>query len=246
MNNNVIYTIKADPHWPAYAIDKWSGLTLERMRLYAKRVGADLVVIDESKLKEIKLPKKLGAFQQVNMLKFYALDSFSRSKYERMLFLDLDILIKKEAENIFNVVSCDGIHMTVNKNESDDRTYKELIQNYYFKDKEVPTRVFNSPVYNGGVIYANRASVIRFCEKIPELEGWVEFFESHGLASNPPFHGAWMNEQHLISMFLSLHNFHVSLLDEFKWNIGSDYERPYSNFVHYFGPAKDLLIDKSA
>ena len=85
MNNNVIYTIKADPNklnkymgelrpWLDTDIEQWSVITLERMQLYADKVGADLVVVDESSIKQMELPDSFNTFQIVNMLKFYILD----------------------------------------------------------------------------------------------------------------------------------------------------------------------------
>ena len=52
-----------------------------------------------------------------------------------------------------------------------------------------------------------------------------------------------MNEQHLISMFLSLNHFKVKILDT-KWNVGLFHQDPSSNFVHYFGPAGKEILNK--
>tara|TARA_B100000029_G_C17518535_1_gene938975 strand:- start:575 stop:1405 length:831 start_codon:yes stop_codon:yes gene_type:complete len=254
VNSRVIYTIKANANklgkyanepkpWLESDIDEWSIITLNRMQLYADRVGADLVVIDESKIREMKVPDSFNTFQIVNMLKFYILDTFSKSEYENMLFLDLDILVRRDAENIFETVPLTGFHMTVNKNDSDTKTYKELIHKHYFEHGRVPPRVFKSLVYNGGIIYADNESVQKFCKKIPSLFEWDEFFKSHNLRSNPFFDGVKMNEQHLISMFLSLNHFKVKILDT-KWNVGLFYQDPSSNFVHYFGPAGKEILNK--
>jgi hypothetical protein len=251
MNKNAIYTLKADPQKTG-RIDEWSALPLKRMKLYAKRVRADLVVVDESKIREMNIPSTLNTFQAVNMLKFYILDNFSRSEYERMLFLDLDILIRTGAENIFDEVECKGIHMTINKNESDDRTYKKLMENHYFERRPVPQLVYESPVYNGGIIYADKPTIERFCKKIPKLKDWTKFFESYNLASNPLFSGDQMNEQHLISLFLAKHHFEVNILD-IKWNVMGKrfygpwaflWQKPDSNFVHYFGQEGKEVLNK--
>ena len=82
----VIYTMNANnPDYAAYCLP-----TIER---YAKKTNSDLIIMDESNM--------LSEYPNNHFLLYECYKHFDNSEYDRMLFLDVDILINPDAPNVF-------------------------------------------------------------------------------------------------------------------------------------------------
>lgn len=72
--------------------DKLSAVTHPSLRAYAKRIGADFVVIDQR-----KLPKYNICYEK------YQLGELLR-QYSRLIYLDTDVVVRRSAPSLFDVV----------------------------------------------------------------------------------------------------------------------------------------------
>ena len=96
----VIYQIDfhdRNPRWATYyeAMKKY---TIPSAKRYAAKIGADYISINEP-VDEINHIKNIYA-QSVAM-KLFLFREFLKTDYDRLLFLDCDILVKGESPDIF-------------------------------------------------------------------------------------------------------------------------------------------------
>ena len=215
---------------------EWQRLPLERFQQYADKVGADFIQITEDSIPLLCLPTTLTAYQKCNMLKFYLLNHFISSDYERMIYLDLDILINREARNIFDQVECKGIHMAVSGDKKQDAS-----QQYWFKHH------FNvdhsTHLYNGGVIYANKKSIKEYYQNVPQLGEWIDFYKKYNLEQNLTSPGGYrICEQNLLALFFHEQSTPVHELPQ-NWNRPAFDQREGDDFVHYFGVGGKYILD---
>ena len=237
---NVIYTINARPRSrrrKTFPDIEWERLPLERFQYYAEKVSADFVQINEDPIPLLSLPVALTPYQACNMLKFYLFNQFINSDYDRMLYLDLDILIKKEARNIFEQVECKGIHMTVSENEAQETSQKYWLKNHFNLD-------CSSRLYNGGIIYADKNSIKKFYRNVPQLGEWLDFYKKYNLEQNlisPD--GGEINEQNLLAFFF--HKQHTLVHElPLNWNKPALYQDKDDDFIHYYGPGGKFILEE--
>jgi lipopolysaccharide biosynthesis glycosyltransferase len=193
---------------------------------YASRIGADLIV------KNAKTIHRSG-WQSLERLEMC--DLFD--KYERMLYVDADILVKPDSPDIFEVFNDDNIHM-LNESPPTEDTY---ISNWGYMESTVfpymltqradfdPPKGF--PYYNAGVMLCSRThrKVLEYREK--------DYFESYRF------------EQDYINYYIWKYGFKVDPLP-IEWNamhiLLKDNKNYMANnhFIHYIGRLpKDTLYD---
>lgn len=93
--------------------DKWDtlkNLTFPTISDYAKRIGADFIVIDQA----IIHPQEVG-FEKFQMFKIL-------SYYDRIIYLDADLIVTKKCPDLFDIVPEDEIGAFI---ESDYWMYSE-------------------------------------------------------------------------------------------------------------------------
>lgn len=124
------------------------------MKQYADRIGADFIVLDEKKL----------AQTTPHWEKFKILDILA--DYERVLYLDSDIIIRDDAPNIFDEVPKDCLGMFDEAPFTDGRSYpmNKGIEDYGYKED----LKWDGKYYNSGVMVVSR--VHRFLFRKPEKE----------------------------------------------------------------------------
>ena len=142
---------------------KMAEVTHPSLERYAERIGAQFVVIDEYSSSTPHFEK----FQIYNML----------NKYNRIIYLDTDIIVREDCPNLFEVVPYDKLGV-FNEGAFIDRTMPmvEVAKQY-----KISIDKWNRQYYNTGVMVLSR--VHKFLFKPPEVE-ISNFFEQSYLNLN--------------------------------------------------------------
>ena len=231
-----IAAVKADPakkqamfaHAISRAVGPWEKLPLEQFYYYANEVGADFHQISEEPIQSLCLPPTLHGYQACNMLKFYMFHHFINSDYNQMLYLDLDILIKENARNIFDCIQDNGIHMTVSGDKKQIHAHNYWLKNNFKVNSD-------TPFYNGGIIYADRKSITDFYQKVPQLGEWQEYYKKYNLHENfTADNDVEFNEQNWLSFFFREQNIEIKELSR-NWNSPALSQDKGDDFIHYYG-----------
>jgi len=127
---NLIFTIELGAK-----IKEVSHYTLPKMQSYADKVGAGFLVIHDQL--DYKYPVLLK-FEAARLLE----------KYDRVLFLDADIVIRDNAPNIFKVVPDDYLGVYLESEHIDER----ITQCEFFWDKLKLEHEGCPEVFNAGVM----------------------------------------------------------------------------------------------
>ena len=109
------------------------------------------------------------------------------------------------------------------------------------------------PLYNGGVVYADKKSIIDFYQKIPQLGEWGKYYKKYGLHENyTSDNDTLFNEQNWMSFFFHKQNIKINKLLP-NWNLAAEHlsnnsdlglHTHGSDFVHYYAEAgKRELIE---
>lgn len=255
---NVIYTINAKSENEQNSPNNtWEIAPLIAFKEYAKKVEADLVVLNEDSIPLLGLPSTLNFFQSCNMLKFFVFDHFVKSEYKKMILLDLDVFVRAEARDVFKE-ECHGIHMMPQPNQSQRDAFEYFLKQNFNLEGDCPE------YYNGGMIYANKEAIIDFYSKVPQLGEWSDFYKSYNLQDNPTtpfknsngFYEEW-NEQCLLSFFfheqqIKVHPLYPDLGNLKYWLVGWKNKRPFNpemkggDAIHFCGPEGKERLAKMA
>lgn len=164
---NCIVTI-VETHGHSEYLDIFERYTKNRMISYAKRIGARLKVWTQN-----------NGHTHI----FYQKREIAKllEEYDRVLYVDADVFIKKSALNIFHFVPNDRLGMC-NEYRDDCRQYVDDCCGRYNPyaskagEKQLTFQDFNVCYYNAGVILANQGDRVFFANSIlPEkLNGWMD------------------------------------------------------------------------
>src|SRR5689334_17103699 len=80
----------------------YAEFTFPHIKRYAEATQSALVVLDETRLAAAYPSPHFGIFEAFKL--------FESSAFDRMLYMDMDILILKETPNIFSSVDGPGLH----------------------------------------------------------------------------------------------------------------------------------------
>jgi hypothetical protein len=132
-------------------------LTHPRIKNYADRIGADFVVWKDSGTHTIPAYRKLDV---VDLLK----------KYERVLYIDTDILIRPDAPNIFDIVPETQLGLF------EEGRFSERKMAFYEYGKAVGDNCdgWLNRYYNTGVIVASRGHEGAFAQPQIEINNYYE------------------------------------------------------------------------
>ncbi len=195
------------------------GITQPLMENYANRCMADFVVITDPLISsQFGLPARYEKFQ--------LFDLFER--YERILFLDNDILVTPDAPNVFELVSPHQFAAVSETSFSRAGLDIDLTQGV------LGSVVWDTPYFNTGVMVASRDHLVLFDPTRPELLQWNLFS-----ATDPRYHPAGEDQAYLNYLINSLK---VPFLDlGYRFNhtrVRTDtHKRFHSHFIHYAGPS---------
>lgn len=137
--------------------EKISHLTHPLMNAYAKTTGSDFLVINKRKFQ--KLPVHFEKFQIAGILQ----------KYDRVLFVDTDVVIRPDAPNLFDLVPLEkvGVYMAnIHSDCHDDSIHS--IQN------ELDDIGWHNEYFNSGVMLVSKPHVGLFDLSHGSFTGFYE------------------------------------------------------------------------
>lgn len=199
--------------------DKMGKITHPLMQAYAARCGADFVVITEPLMAQrAGLPPRYEKFQLHDLL----------ARFDRVLFLDNDILVSPDSPNVFELVPPEVFAASSEEGFSRMALDKELTQ------QELGTLAWTRPYFNTGVMVAGAAHRLLFDSARPELQRWNAFS-----MADRRYHPAGEDQAYL--------NYLVNALDLPFQDLGYRFNhtrvrtdthlRFHSHFIHYAGPS---------
>jgi lipopolysaccharide biosynthesis glycosyltransferase len=138
---------------------------------YANKIGADFLCIDKFKISNST--PHWEKFQIYDLL----------NKYERILFIDTDIIIREDCPNIFDVVPLNKIGL-FNEAPYTERSKEMMINSCKEYDIKLPS--WNGKYYNTGVMVISRCHKYLFKKPNKEYNGsfWEQTYINIKIAEN--------------------------------------------------------------
>jgi hypothetical protein len=189
--------------------EKMAEITHPRIARYARKIGADFHVIrDQGRWTS-------PAFRKLDLLELL-------SDYDRVLYIDTDILVREETPDLFELVPPEqlGVFEEGKYKPQDIAEFQKFLQNLRF-----PEGIWNGKLYNTGVMVLSQAHRALFA---PPPEECYFYFEQGYLNANI----AWLGVE---TFELDQRYNRMSLMD---WVTGES--RLQSYMIHYAGGAVAL------
>lgn len=181
------------------------------IRSYAHRVGADFIVWDDDRGHSTPHYRKLDIYSLLD-------------EYDRVLYVDTDILIREDAPDLFKIVP-ENSFAAFDEGRFDERAIN--MQEYLGK-RGVSPSAWNGKYYNTGVLLASKCHKPVFFPPIVESQNYYE--QTH---LNFMLHVTKTKIYELNYKFNRL-----SILDKFTGE-----ERHDSYFLHYAGAPREMVLD---
>ena len=186
-------------------------ITLPSIKKYAEKIGADFLNVTE--FNKFYITQKWNKFLIAELL----------NQYKRIIYLDVDILIRDDCPNLFEVVPENKLGMFNEGRYSPRFEYLEQASEYY---KE-PLKKWGGKFYNSGVMVISRVH-----KQIFRLPKGVDFVET----DQPYINLRILNDK------VEMHDLHydfnrMDILDKF-----CGISRLNSYIVHYAGAPKDVQM----
>lgn len=159
MSVNAVLTIAIND---SNEYQKVSELTHLSLKEYAKKIRADFICIDKRKISETT--PHWEKFQIYDLL----------DTYDRILYLDTDIIVREDCPNLFEVVSEDKLGM-FEEGQFTDRSKELMIDICRSYDVKLPK--WNGKYYNSGVLVISQKH--KFLFKKPRKEVFSFFEQSY-------------------------------------------------------------------
>jgi lipopolysaccharide biosynthesis glycosyltransferase len=201
------------------AFSEMGRITQPLMKGYANRCSADFVVISEPLMATRNgLPARYEKFQLFDLL----------NRYERVLFLDNDILVTPDAPDVFELVAPDRFAA------SSELGFSRVALDLELTQKVLGELDWREPYFNTGVMVASKRHRELFDPSRAELHQWNAFS-----GSDSRYHPAGEDQAFLNYLVNALN---VPFLDlGFRFNhtrVRTDtHRRFHSHFIHYAGPS---------
>lgn len=203
--DNLVLTISIGNHYREI-----SELTLPSIKEYANKIGADFLNITERDPSFIT--QKWNKFSIHELL----------NDYQRIIYFDIDILIREDCPNLFDIVPKEKLGMFNEGRYTARYEYLEQASEYYGE----PLKPWNGKFYNSGVMVISRIH-----KKIFKLPKGVHFVET----DQPYLNLRILNDK--IDMFdLDFKFNRMDILDKF-----CGISRLDSYIVHYAGAPQEIL-----
>lgn len=204
---NCIFTISIGDYY-----QKIANITHPLIQKYADKIEADFIVID--KIDEKIITQKWNKFMIYQLL----------NKYNRILYVDTDLIIRDDCPNLFDIVPSDKLGMF---NEGKYSSRLEYIEDASKAYNEGDFK-WNGKFYNSGVMVISRIHKQLF--KLPNLTDVIE--------TDQPYINLKITVDK-IEMFDLSYNFNrMDILDK---EIGI--HRLNSYIVHYAGAPQNQIFD---
>jgi len=203
-NKNLVLTISIGDHY-----NNLSELTSPIIKKYADKIGADFLNINEFNRQYIT--QKWNKFHIYDLL----------SKYKRILYLDIDILVRDDAPNLFDIVPESKLGMFNEGRYVPRGEFIEQASEYYGE----PIKKWNGKFYNSGVMVISRKH--RNVFKLPKGVDYVE--------TDQPYINLRITNDNVEMYDLDFRYNRMDILDKF-----CGISRLDSYFVHYAGAPKEI------
>jgi hypothetical protein len=192
-------------------------LTHPTIKAYADRIGAEFKVINEKKISSTSIHwEKFQIFDLLNI-------------YDRILFVDTDIIIREDAPNLFDIVPKDKLGMF---NEAPWTLRSRELMIDVCKQYGVILSNWDGRYFNTGVMVISRAHKYLF--KKPDLE-YFSFYEQTYLNMRI---AEFVIKEELKIFELEYRFNRMTCMDRFTGE-----ERFASYFIHYAGfPNRDIIL----
>jgi ADP-heptose:LPS heptosyltransferase len=204
---NLVLTITIGDYY-----QKISQYTLPSIQNYANKIGADFLNIKQGQ----------GSFITQKWNKFYIHELLN--EYKRIIYLDIDILIREDCPNLFDIVPADKLGMFNEGRYTTRYEYLEQASEYY---KE-PLKPWNGKFYNSGVMVISRLH-----KKIFKLPHGIDFVET-----DQPYLNLRISNDRIEMFDLDFRFNRMDILDKF-----CGISRLDSYIVHYAGAPQDMIFD---
>jgi ADP-heptose:LPS heptosyltransferase len=204
---NLVLTITIGDYY-----QKISQYTLPSIQNYANKIGADFLNIKQGQ----------GGFITQKWNKFYIHELLN--EYKRIIYLDIDILIREDCPNLFDIVPADKLGMFNEGRYTTRYEYLEQASEYY---KE-PLKPWNGKFYNSGVMVISRLH-----KKIFKLPHGIDFVET-----DQPYLNLRISNDRIEMFDLDFRFNRMDILDKF-----CGISRLDSYIVHYAGAPQDMIFD---
>lgn len=197
----------------SFGIDEMCKLTHPTIKAYADKVGADFVVIKDKQLSK--------DFVQYEKFQIYSMFG----EYQRVLFLDSDIIVRPDCPNLFDIVP---EHKIGAFNEGKYREYCLILMQEACKQFSTALPKWDRQYYNTGVMLVSRLHRHIFKQPPKEIGKYAD---------------AWDYEQPYLNLKIISEGYEVQDLS-YKFNRMSLVDEPTgehrlsSYIVHYAGAAK--------
>lgn len=159
-----IYTIAVGD-----AVKPLADLTLPRMQSYARECGAEFIVVDQwDSEKDTPHFAKFDIIQQ------------AKHQFDRMLFLDADVLILKGTASIFDCYTC-ALH---DEFDTPDGRPNPIVQLAMTELRRNFDPGFRAPYFNTGVMLLDRETLVALDQQLQErirLVLWEQCQLNHAL-----------------------------------------------------------------
>lgn len=204
---NLVLTISIGEYY-----NKVAELTLPSIKKYAEKIGADFLNIDGHNPEYIT--QKWNKFHIHNLL----------NKYNRIIYFDIDLIIREDCPNLFDVVPENKLGM-FNEGRFEARyPWVEQASEYY----DEPVKKWNGKFYNSGVMVISRIH-----KQIFKLPKGIDFVET----DQPYINLRIINDK--VEMYdLDFRFNRMDMLDKF-----CGISRLDSYVVHYAGAPKEIQMD---
>lgn len=186
------------------------------LRAYAEKIGVDFIVINTPAISEkYKVPKKYEKFQIFELL----------ARYEAVLFVDTDIVVTREAPNVFELVPPDTFCAVSEEGFSGSLQEKEVTQKYL---GEVNWR---NTYFNSGLMVIPKSHRELFNLDDKQIAYWAtgDFRKNYpSLLNDQPFLNYYLNKLSLPFFELDYRYNHT--------NVHKNSSKRFSSyFIHYSG-----------
>ncbi|NKB97860.1 MAG: hypothetical protein GKR90_05095 [Pseudomonadales bacterium] len=183
------------------------------MRKYAKRIGAEFIIIDQS--------KNIAEFPTYEKFQMYDL----LERYRRVIFLDTDILVLPDAPSLFDLVPPDTFGAANEEAYSMVSAHKEATQ------AKLGGINWVNPYFNSGVMVVSQNQKELFNPKSSQFNLWVTSTgKSEHVMSDQPYLNYRLNELAMPMTDLGFRYNHTRVIRE-------THIRFNSFFIHYSGPS---------
>lgn len=204
--DNLVFTISIGDYYKE--ISKY---TLSYLENYAKKIGADFLNVDEHNPEYIT--QKWNKFLIHKLL----------NDYKRIIYLDIDMIIREDCPNLFDVVPETQLGMFNEGRYTARFEYLEQASKYYNE----PLKKWNGKFYNSGVMVISRKH-----KQIFKLPKGIDFVET-----DQPFINLRILNDGIDMFDLDWKFNRMDILDKF-----CGISRLDSYIVHYAGAPKELIF----